>query len=134
MKIYVLGQRNKIQTKNKIILVKFCGKVPGVIMVSNPICPGVNLDKKMLLIWNLAQSYFVMLQKKWLRKIFKIAATGTMTSRIMPFFFESHAKNCENMFFSKIKLVIARKKIFKIFFQLLKVKITYKLNIYRLIC
>ena len=37
-------------------------------------------------------------------------------------------------FFSKINLVTARKKIFKIFFQLLEVAITYKLNIYRLIC
>ena len=37
-----------------------------------------------------------------------------------------------NMF--KINLVTARKKIFKIFFQLLKLKITYELNIYRLIC
>ena len=36
-------------------------------------------------------------------------------------------------FFSKISLVTARKKILKIFFQLLKVKITYTLNIYRLI-
>ena len=33
-------------------------------------------------------------------------------------------------FFSKINLVTAKKKIFKIYFQLLKVKITYKLNIY----
>ena len=37
------------------------------------------------------------------------------------------AKIC---FFSKINLVAARKKIFKIFFQLLKAKVTYKLNIY----
>ena len=44
---------------------------------------------------------------------------------------EKMAKKC---FFYKINLVTARKKIFKIFFQLLKVKITYKLNIYRLIC
>ena len=34
------------------------------------------------------------------------------------------------MFFSKINLVIAKIKIFKIFFQLLKVKIRYKLHIY----
>ena len=34
------------------------------------------------------------------------------------------------LFSSKINLVAARKNIFKIFFQLLKVKITYKLNIY----
>ena len=37
-------------------------------------------------------------------------------------------------FFSKINLVAARKKIFKIFYQLLKVKITCKLNIHRLVC
>ena len=34
------------------------------------------------------------------------------------------------MFFSKINLMTARKKIFKISFQLLKGKITNKLNIY----
>ena len=34
------------------------------------------------------------------------------------------------MFFPKINFVTARKKIFKIFLQLLKVKKTYKLNIY----
>ena len=49
-------------------------------------------------------------------------------------FLKNYAKNDSDMFFSKINLVAARKKIFKIFFQLLKVKITYKLNIYRLIC
>ena len=36
-------------------------------------------------------------------------------------------------FFCKIDLATARKNIFKIFFQLLKLKITFKLNIYRLI-
>ena len=37
--------------------------------------------------------------------------------------------------FSKINIMAARKKIFiKILFHLLKVKITYKLNMYRLIC
>ena len=39
-----------------------------------------------------------------------------------------------NKFFSKSKFVTARKKVFKVFFQLSKVKITYKLNIYRLTC
>ena len=44
-----------------------------------------------------------------------------MTSLTMSIFFE---KLCEKkiMFSSKINLVTARKKIFKIFFQLLKVK------------
>ena len=37
-------------------------------------------------------------------------------------------------FFSKINLVKARKNIFKFFFQLLKEKMKYKLNMYRLIC
>ena len=37
------------------------------------------------------------------------------------------AKIC---FFSKFNLVTAKEIIFKIFFQLLKVKIRYKLNIY----
>ena len=37
-------------------------------------------------------------------------------------------------FFSKTNLVIARKKIFKIVFEILKVKLTYKLNIYSLKC
>ena len=49
-------------------------------------------------------------------------------------FFEKLCEKWLKCFFSKINLVAARKKIFKIFFQLLKVKITYKLNIYRLIC
>ena len=43
-------------------------------------------------------------------------------------------KMAKMFFFSKINLVAARKKNFKIFIQLLKVKITYKLNIYGLIC
>ena len=38
------------------------------------------------------------------------------------------------VFFPKINLVTAKKTIFKILFQPLKVKITYKLNIYILIC
>ena len=45
--------------------------------------PCVNPDRKMLLTSNLAQSYFVMLQKKWQKKNFKIAAIGIMTSLIM---------------------------------------------------
>ena len=49
-------------------------------------------------------------------------------------FLKNYAKNGQNMFFSKIKVVAARKTIFKQSFQLLKVKITCKLNVYRLIC
>ena len=47
-----------------------------------------------------------------------------MASLIMSFFLKNYAKNGQNMFFSKINLVAARKTIFKIFSQLLKVKIT----------
>ena len=57
-----------------------------------------------------------------------------MAPLIMSFYWKTYAKNGYNMFFSKINLVAATKKMFKIFFQLLKVKITSKLNIYRLIC
>ena len=50
-------------------------------------------------------------------------------------FLKNYAKNDLNMiFFSKINFVKTRKKIFKIFSQLLKIKRTYKSNIYRLIC
>ena len=37
-------------------------------------------------------------------------------------------------FFSKVNLVTTRKKIFKIVFEILEAKLTYKLNIYSLIC
>ena len=56
-----------------------------------------------------------------------------MMSLILSIFLKNYAKNGSNMFFPKIDLVAARKKVFKIFFQLFKVKITYKLNINRLI-
>ena len=46
-----------------------------------------------------------------------------MTSLIMLFFFKNCAKNGYNMFFSKINLVTARKKFFKIFLHLLKAKV-----------
>ena len=49
-------------------------------------------------------------------------------------FFEKLCVKWLNYVFSKINLVVDRKKIFKIFFQLLKVEITNKLNIYKLIC
>ena len=95
--------------------------------------PCVNPDRKMLLTWNLAQSYFAVLQKKWQKKIFKIAAIGMMTSLICQFFWKIMRKMAKIGFFSKINQVKARKKSFKIFFQLLRVKIRYKLNVYRLI-
>ena len=40
-----------------------------------------------------AQSYIVMLQKKWWKKIFKIAAIGMMMSLIMSIFMKNYAKN-----------------------------------------
>ena len=43
-----------------------------------------------------------------------------MTSLTMSIFLKNYAK--KKLFSSKINLVTARKKIFKIFFQLLKVK------------
>ena len=43
------------------------------------------------------------------------------------------AKTC-CCFFSKVNLVTTRKKIFKIVFEILEAKLTYKLNIYSLIC
>ena len=49
--------------------------------------------KKMLLTWNLAESYFVMLQKKWYKKNFKIAAIGMMTSLIKSISLKNYAKN-----------------------------------------
>ena len=55
--------------------------------------------------------------------IFKTAAIEMMTSLIILILLKNYVKNDENMFFSKINLVTARKKIFKIFFQLFKFKI-----------
>ena len=45
-------------------------------------------------------------------------------------FFEKLSKNWLKLFFSKINLVTVRKKYFQNFFTDLKVKITYKFNIY----
>ena len=50
------------------------------------------------------------------------------------FFEKRYEKWLKYVFFSKINLGTAKKKIFKIFFQLLKVKIRYKLHIYILVC
>ena len=48
--------------------------------------------------------------------------------------FENLCKKRLKYIFSKINLVAVRKLIFKNFFQLLKGKITHKLNTHRLIC
>ena len=53
-----------------------------------------------------------------------------MTSLIMSFFKKIMGKMAKIFFFSKISLVGARKKIFKTFIQLLKVKIIYKSKIH----
>ena len=52
-----------------------------------------------------------------------------MTSLLRSIFLKNYAKNGKNMFFPKINLVTARKKIFKIYFEILKLKITCKSNI-----
>ena len=48
--------------------------------------PCINPDSKMLLPWSLPQSHFVMLQKLWQIKNFKIATIEMMTSLIMSIF------------------------------------------------
>ena len=68
--------------------------------------------------------------KKMVEKNFKIAAIGMMTSIIVSIFLEKLCEKWLKYVFFLINLVIARKKIFEIFSQLLKVKITHKLNIY----
>ena len=68
--------------------------------------------------------------KKKVEKNFKIAAIGMMTSLIVSIFLEKLCEKWLKYVFFLINLVIARKKIFEIFSQLLKVKITHKLNIY----
>ena len=55
-------------------------------------------------------------------------------SLIMSIFLKNYAKNAKIFFFSKINLATDRKKIFEIFLQLLKVKITCKLSIHSLVC
>ena len=52
------------------------------------------------------------------------------TTNYVNFFEKLCEKWLKYVFFPKISLVTAKKKIFKIFFQLLKVKITYTLNTY----
>ena len=53
-----------------------------------------------------------------------------MTSLIVSVFLEKLCEKWLKYVFFLINLVVARKKIFEIFSQLLKVKITHKLNIY----
>ena len=77
-----------------------------------------------------------MLQKTGIKLFSKFSAIRMMTSVIVTNyvnFFEKLWEKCLKQVFSNINLEAIRKKIFKIFFQVLKVKITYKLNIYRLI-
>ena len=72
-------------------------------------CPrSLNSDRKMLVTRNLA----------------KIPAMGMMTLLIMSMLLKNFAKNGQNIVFSKINLVTVTKKIFKVFFQVLKVKTT----------
>ena len=120
-------------------------------MKVNPICPGVflsdhvpgghivpplcvNPDRKKVLheIWH---SHTLQCYKKLIEKFFQTCSyrDHDVTNHVN-FFEKLRRKWLKYVFFSKINLVTARKKIFKIFFQLLKLKITYKLNIYRLIC
>ena len=63
--------------------------------------------------------------------IFLLFCWSSLINTICPaVFLSDHAPACED----KVNLVTARKRIFKIFFQILKVKITIKLNKHRLIC
>ena len=54
----------------------------------------------LLLTQNLAQPYFVMLQQKWWKKIFKFAVIGIMALLIMSIFWKNYAKN--GCFFLKL--------------------------------
>ena len=76
-----------------------------------------------------------MLTKKMAEKNFQNCSyNDDSVTNYVNFFLTIMRKMAKICFFSKINLVTARKKIFKIFFQFLKVKVTYKLNIYRLLC
>ena len=86
-------------------------------------CPCIKTDRKTLLTWNLAQSYFVMLQKKWWKKFSKLHLLGWWRSNYVNFFEKLCKKQLNYVFFLKINIVAARTNIFKIFFQFLKVKI-----------
>ena len=124
------------------------GKSRWLLVYVNPVCPGVflshhaphsvpnpcvNPDMKMLLTWNLAQSYFVMLQKNG-GKFFQNCSYREVDVTNCVNFFEKLCEKWLKYVFSKINLVTARKKIISIFFQLLKVTRTYSLNIYKLTC
>ena len=56
-------------------------------------CPCLDLDRKMLLIWNLAQPYFAIIKKKMVEKNFKTAAIGMMTALIVSIFFKYYVKS-----------------------------------------
>ena len=74
-------------------------------------------------------------KKKMLEKDFQnCSCRNDDVTNYVNFFEKLCKKWLKYVFFSKINLVTARKKIFKIFIQLLKVEIAYKLNIYRLTC
>ena len=105
----------------------------------SPPLPCVNLDRKMLLTWNLAviPCYVT---KKMIEKIFKIAAIGMMTSLIMSIFLEKLFEKC----YFDVSMYWCKYVLMKCFFLKLtlgqlekrfsKVKLTYKLNMHRLIC
>ena len=95
--------------------------------------PILNPDRKMLLTGNLAKSCFVTLQKNARENFQNYSYRDDGVTNYANFF----EKLCEKWLkygFLKINLVTARKKTFKIFLQLLKLKITCKSNICRLIC
>ena len=61
--------------------------------------PSVNPDRKMLLIWNLAQSYFVILQKKMVENFFQNCSNMDDDFTNYVHFFEKLCEKCKNMFF-----------------------------------
>ena len=74
------------------------------------------------------------LQKNGRKKIQNCSYRDDDVTNYINSFLKFRRKMAKICFFPKNNLVTARKKVFKIFFQLLKVQITYKLNMYRLIC
>ena len=88
--------------------------------------PCVKPGSKMLLTWNLAQSYFVMLKINGRKDFQNCSYRDHGVTNYYHFFKKLCEKWLKYVFLSNINLVTARKKVFKIFFQLLKVKITYK--------
>ena len=66
--------------------------------------PCVNPDKKMLLIWNLAQSYFIKLQKKMVENFFQNCSNMDDDFTNYVHFFEKLCEKCNVFFFLKITL------------------------------